>query len=199
MAGFSPNGNYYVYLESSRDTGAGVPSLSLQVINLDSNACVQDGCVQTDYSEPNANLSLATVERDLLKRTWKLRKDLNLTSPVSGDVVLVRSRSRTEDGSETITGSLPKTNTPLQLHLRQKRISDGKASSYRAAMQLEVLYNGQRRSLDSLDNFRDWVLDYSIREVKLSPQGDRIVILMTALKPTFEGTLATTVVQGFEL
>ena len=89
--------------------------------------------------------------------------------------------------------------SPLRLRLQQKQVlaTQGKGQD-RAAMQLEVTYNGQRRSLDSLGNFRPWVLGYSIREVYLSPDGERVAVLITAVKPTFEGTLATTLVQGFE-
>ncbi len=66
-------------------------------------------------------------------------------------------------------------------------------------MVLEVDVHGQRRSLDSLNDFRPWVLDYSIREVHLSPDGQHMAILITATRPTFEGTPGTTLVQGLKL
>jgi predicted secreted protein len=199
MAGFSSNGNYYLYLESSRDTGAGIPKSTLQVIDLSSSTCVENGCVETRYGESDADLNLAEVEQDLLRRTWRLRQELSLTPPSEGTALPILSRSRTPDGSETVTVRLPNSDQPLQLGLRQQRVAGGTTDKERAAMQLEVIHNGQRRSLDSLDNYRDWVLEYSIREVRQAPDGKSIAILITATKPTFEGTLATTLVQGVEL
>jgi predicted secreted protein len=192
MAGFSPDGNYFIYLESSRDTGAGVPKSALQLVNIESNRCVDNGCIETRYGEKDARTETAEAETDLLKQTWKVRQELNLTPPVAGTDVPILSRSRAVDGSETVTIRLSNS-TPLKLHLQQKSTQD------KASMQLGVTYNGQQRSLDSLNNFRDNVLDYSLRQVKLSPDGKRIAVLITTTKPTFEGTLGTTLVQGFAL
>ncbi|WP_181357649.1 DUF2259 domain-containing protein [Stenomitos frigidus] len=192
MAGFSPDGNYFIYLESSRDTGAGVPKSMLQLVDVASNRCVENGCIETRYSEKEAEMKTAEAETDLLKQTWKTRQDLNLTPPVAGTEIPILSRSRAVDGSETVTVRL-QNNQPLTLHLQQKRRAD------KASMQLGVTYDGQQRSLDSLNNFRDNVLDYSIRQVTLSPDGKRVAVLITTTKPTFEGTLGTTIVQGFAL
>jgi predicted secreted protein len=202
MAGFSADGDYFIYLESSRDTGAGIPKSTMQVVALDSNTCVKNGCLKTRYGEPDSDLSLEAAEDSLLKQTWNIRQDLQLTPPAAGDSLPVLSRSRTADGTETMTVRLAN-HQPLQLRLQQKRIpatqTGQEFTKDRAAMQIEVNYDGQRRSLGSLDQFRDWVLDYSIRDVKLSPDGKHVVVLVTAMQPTFEGTLGTTVVQGFEL
>lgn len=202
MAGFSADGDYFIHLESSRDTGAGIPKSKMQVVALDSNACIQGGCLKTRYGESDSDLSLKVAEDSLLQQTWSIRQDLQLTPPAVGESLPVLSRSRTADGTETMTVRLAN-HQPLQLRLQQKRIpaqqTGQEFTKDRAAMQIEVNYNGQRRSLGSLDQFRDWVLDYSIRDVKLSPDGKHIVVLVTAMEPTFEGTLATTVVQGFEL
>ncbi|XGV95496.1 MAG: DUF2259 domain-containing protein [Leptolyngbya sp. BL-A-14] len=189
MTGFSPDGSYFIYLESSQDTGAGIPKSALQLVKLDSNRCVADACVETHYSEKEAGMKMSEAESELLKQTWKVRQDLNLTPPVAGIDIPIASRSRAADGSETVTIRL--NNRDLQLRLQQKSTPD------KASMQLGVTYDGQQRSLDSLNNFRDNVLDYSIRQVKLSPDGKRVAILITATKPTFEGTLGTTLVQGF--
>ncbi len=170
-----------------------MPKSALQLVNMASNRCVENGCVETHYGEKAAGTDTTDAEAELLKQTWKVRQDLKLTPPVSGTAVPIVSRSRAADGSETVTIRLSDTGQPLRLHLRQKIAAD------KAAMQLDVVYNGQQRSLDSLSHFRDYVLDYSIREVKLSPDGKRVAVLITATKPTFEGTLGTTLVQGFEL
>ncbi|MBL1177118.1 MAG: DUF2259 domain-containing protein [Pantanalinema sp. GBBB05] len=202
MAGFSTDGDYFIYLESSRDTGAGIPKSTMQLVALDSNACIQGGCLKTRYSESDSALSLKVAEDSLLEQTWSIRQNLQLTPPAGGDSLPVLSRSRTADGTETMTVRLAN-QQPLQLRLQQKRIPAQQIGQEftkdRAAMQIAVSYDGQRRSLGSLNEFRDWVLDYSIREVKLSPDGKHVVVLVTAMEPAFEGTLATTIVQGFEL
>ncbi|NJP11817.1 MAG: DUF2259 domain-containing protein [Leptolyngbyaceae cyanobacterium RU_5_1] len=201
-AGFSPDGKYYIYLESSQDTGAGIPKVNLQVVDVSANACVRNGCIETRYGEAESKLSIKDAEQDLLQQTWTLRQKLQLTSPTTGVKLPIRSRSRTADGTETITVQLDGRQS-LQLRLQQKRttsaIAGGTAEKDQAALRLEVFDGREPRSLGSLKNFRDWVLDYSIREVYLAPNSDRVVVLVTATKPTFEGTIGTTLVQSFEL
>lgn len=202
MAGFSADGQHYIYVESSRDTGAGVPKSTIQVVNVSENSCAKDGCLETHYSEVDGDLAIADTEKEVLQKTWKVRQELKLTPPVAGKLLPVVTRSRSADGSELVRAQLD-ADQVLQVRLRQKQIaptSPGEQSQpIRAAMQLDVTYNGQTRSLDSIDNFRDWVLGYSIREVRLSPDGKRVAVLITATRPTFEGTLGTTLVRGFNL
>lgn len=193
MAGFSTDGNYFIYLESSRDTGAGIPKAALQLVNVASNRCVENGCIETRYGEEEAATEIAEAETALLKQTWKVRQDLNLTPPVAGTDLPILSRARAADGTETVTVKPTDTSPRLQLRLRQTSAQD------KAAMQLEVNYDGQQRSLDSLSNFRTNIMDYAIRQVTLSPDGKRVAVLITTTKPTFEGTLGTTLIQGFAL
>lgn len=201
MAGFSTDGGHFIYLESSRDTGAGIPKSRLQVINVSTNRCAANGCLETQFREADAAKQLADAEQSLLQQTWQIRQDLKLTPPATGTPVPIVSRSRTANGTETITARL--NNRDLQLQLSQKRvistIHGGTAERAQAAMQIVVSYNGQTRSLGSLNDYRDWVLDYSIRELRLSPDGQHLAILLTATRPTFEGTLGTTIVQGLAL
>jgi predicted secreted protein len=193
MSGFSTDGNYFIYLESSRDTGAGIPKAALQLVNVASNRCVENGCIETRYGEEEAATETAEAETALLKQTWKVRQDLNLTPPVAGTDLPILSRARAADGTETVTVKPTDTSPRLQLRLRQTSAQD------KAAMQLEVTYDGQQRSLDSLSNFRTNIMDYAIRKVTLSPDGKRVAVLITTTKPTFEGTLGTTLIQGFAL
>jgi len=201
MAGFSIDGRHFLYLESSRDVGAGIPKSKLQVVKVASNTCLESACLVTRYGEADAGLSLDKAEESLLKQTWQVRQDLKLTPVVPGAALPISARSRQPDGTERVTVRMG--DRDLQLRLQQKRIVSqrygGKAERDQAAMQLEVSDGKQRKSLDSLNYFRQDVLDYSIREVKLSPDGKRLAILLTATAPTFEGTLATTLVQGLEL
>jgi len=200
MAGFSADGNHYLYLESSRDTGAGIPTARLQLVDLAANTCVDQGCIKTHYGEADSGLSQETAEDGLLQKTWKLRQELQLTPPTAGSVLPIVARSRASDGTETATVRVNDSQT-MQLRLRQKQIRStmqgGQADKDQAAMQLEVTDNGQRKMLDSLDNYRPWTLEYSIREVRQSPDGKAIAVLITATRPSFEGSLGTTLVQGF--
>jgi predicted secreted protein len=201
-AGFSADGKYFMHLESWRDTGAGVPNAALQVVNLATNTCVTNGCLRTQFQESQASQSTAAAEQDLLSKTQPLRQDLNLTTPVAGIPLSIVSRSRGADGTESMTVRL-RNNQPLQLTLKQQQIasvmSGGTAEKDQAAMQIEINYGGKTRSLGSLDKMHDWVQEFSIREVRQSPDGKAIAILVTAAERSFEGTVGKTIVQGFRL
>lgn len=199
MAGFSTDGNHYVYLESSRDTGAGIPKARLQIVEISSNSCVQNGCIETQFREPDSSLSNAAAEDSLLQTTWNLRQNLGLTPPVAGTRLAVVSRSRAADGTEIMAVRLNNREQPLRLRLQQRTEPSNIVGFDRAAMRLELTRNNRQRSLGSLSNFQEGILRYSLREVYLSPDRQSIVVLMTATRPTFEGVLETTLVQGFDL
>ncbi|MBD2465633.1 DUF2259 domain-containing protein [Oscillatoria sp. FACHB-1407] len=192
MAGFSSDSQYYVYLETSRNLGSGIPKAVLQVIDIADSTCVAGGCLETRYGESDSNLSVRDAETDLLQQTWTLRQELGLTPPVAGIPLTIASRSRTADGTETVNVNLGDRRS-VRLVLQQR------AEPSRAAFRLEAQYAGQRRSLGSLSRFLNGILRYSIREVYASPDEDSIVVLLTAMRPAFEGTLETTLVQSFEL
>ena len=197
MSGFSADSNYYLYLESSRDTGAGIPKAKLQIVQVAANSCIKNGCIQTQYGEPDSNKSTKMAEDDLLKKSWNSRETLKLTPPQGGTKLNIISRTPGANGSETVAVKV-NTAKPLQIRLeqRQKNASAGKES---AAMRLVINHNGRQRVLGSLNNFQDWVFSFSIREVRLSPNGRNVVVLVDKTERTFEGVLKTTVVQGFVL
>lgn len=202
MAGFSADSNYYIYLESFVNGGSGVPRADMQLLEINTDRCVPGGCIHTQYGEAQSNLSQRQAEDDLLQRTWRLRQQLRLTPPQTGTKLPVLSRSRTPDNTELVTVRLPN-QRPLRLRLRQRYIpstmNGGTATVDRAAMQIEVQYGNQTKTIGSLSNLRDWVLKYSIRDVYLSPDGQRVVVVLTMTQPTFEGVLESTLVQGFRL
>lgn len=201
-AGFSPDGQYFLNLESWRDQGAGIPHAALQIVNLSENTCVAAGCLRTQFTETQAGQSVESAENDLLQKTQPLRQDLQLTAPVPGELLPVISRSRATDGTETVTVQM-QNKQPLSLTLKQKRIlstmAGGQAEKDQAAMQLEVRYAGKTQTLGSLDQMQDWMVDFSIREVRQSSTGDTIAILITGAERAFEGTLGRTIVQGVKL
>ncbi|MDX2216449.1 MAG: DUF2259 domain-containing protein [Oculatellaceae cyanobacterium bins.114] len=192
MAGFSQDNQYYVYLETSRNSGTGIPKAVLQVIDVAGSTCVVGGCLETRYGEADADLSVRDAETDLLQQTWVLRQELGLTPPIAGIPLTIASRSRTADGTETVNVNLGDRQS-LRFVLQQR------AESGRASFRLEAQYAGQRRSLGSLNRFLNGILRYSIREVYSSPDEDSVVVLVTATRPTFQGVLETTLVQSFEL
>lgn len=198
MAGFSTDGRYFMQLESSRDTGAGVPKAVLQIMDLTANRCVPNGCVATTYSEADAKLSLIDAENALLKQTQQLRQSLQLTSPTSGNSVPMMARSRADE-RETVTMQL--NGEPLLLQIQRQAVvgggSNGSLDKPPSTFGLVATYRGKQRSLGSLGDANDLAIAYSIREVKLSADGKQVAVLLTAVKPTFEGTIATTIVRGF--
>ncbi len=202
MSGFSTDSNYYVHLESSTNGGSGVPTATLQVMTVGSNACVQNGCIATQYGENDYNLSQTQAEDSLLQRTWNLRQTLRLTPPQPGTRLRILSRSRTPNNTEVLTVQLP--NRPqMRLQLQQRHIPSalfgGTANVDRASMQLEASYGNRRQTLGSLSSYRDLVIRYSIRDLYLSPDGQSVAILVTATRPDFEGVLETTLVQSLDL
>jgi hypothetical protein len=66
-------------------------------------------------------------------------------------------------------------------------------------MRLVINYNNRRLTIGDLNNYRDAVKKYSIREVRLSPNKRYVVVLMDMTQPTYEGVLQTTFVQSFPL
>ncbi len=202
LSGFSADGRHYIHLESSRDTGAGIPKSTLQVVEMSADRA-PDRPWETRYGEAQAGLSLAQAELALLQQTWTLRQSLQLATPQTGKTLKILSRSRDAQGTEILTFRRDSDAAPWELRLHQKQLSASlpadPTTQDQAALELELIHAGQRRVVGNLAQSQASVLDYSVREIKLSPQGDRVAILVTATQPTFEGALATTLVRGFEL
>jgi hypothetical protein len=66
-------------------------------------------------------------------------------------------------------------------------------------MQLVINYKFRKLSLGDLENYREAVQKYSIREVRLSPDRRNVVVLIDMTKPTYEGVVQTTLVQSFPI
>lgn len=201
LAGFSPDNQYYIYLESYRDSVTEVPKAHLQIINIPKNSCVRNGCLQTDYAQDADNLSNQAAENDLLEDTLTIRQDLGLNRLKVGIQLPVLSQTDSGDDGETVTFRL--NNQPLQLQLEQRLIpsvlSGGTSPVARASMRLIIRYNNQRLTLGNLNHYRDAVRGYHIREVRLSPNRSNLVVLLDMLQPTHEDLVKTTLVQSFSL
>jgi predicted secreted protein len=198
--GFSADGRYYLYLESWRDLGAGIPKSALQVVDVSKNTCVDGGCVETQYGEVDAGLSLEVAEKNLLQQTQTLRKNLQLETPATGTSLTIEARSRTPDGTETATVNLGAGKPAMQIRLQQNAtvspLFGGTAQKDQASLQLQVNYGSKTRAI-SLN--QDGAVGFSIREVMRSPNGKNVVVLLTSTQRAYEGTLGKTLVQGFEL
>lgn len=201
LAGFSPDNLHYIYLESYRDSVTEVPTAHLQIINIPNNSCVRKGCLRTGYDRDAYSLSNQAAENELLQDTLAIRQDLGLNRLKVGIKLPVIDSIRQSDDIETVTFRLK--NQPLQIRLEQRRIpsllSGGTSPVARASMRLIINYQNQRLTLGNLNNYRDAVKSYGIREVRLSPNGNNIVVLLDMFQPTHEDIVKTTLVQSFSL
>jgi predicted secreted protein len=66
-------------------------------------------------------------------------------------------------------------------------------------MRLIANFNYRQLTFGDLNNYREAVKKYSIREVRLSPNGDYLVVLIDMTQPTYDGVLQSTFVQSFPL
>jgi hypothetical protein len=93
---------------------------------------------------------------------------------------------------------------PLQIRLEQKYIPSilsprGSSDIERASMRLVINSKIGKMTIGDLNNYREAVKKYSIREVRLSPDGRKGVVLIDMTQPTYEGVLQTTFVQSFPI
>jgi predicted secreted protein len=204
LSGFSPDSHYYIYLESARNSVTDVPTAQIQIVDVETNSCVKNGCLKTEYDNSSSSLSNQAAEYDLLKKTLQLRHDLKLTQLKVGTELPIISRSTKPNRTETVKVRLNNQTQPLQINLEQNYIPSnwsrrGFGDTERASMRLVINYNYRKLTLGNLDNYREAVKEYSIREVRLSPDERNIVVLIDMTQPTYEGVLESTFVQSFPL
>ncbi|HBB31403.1 MAG TPA: hypothetical protein DDZ80_21625 [Cyanobacteria bacterium UBA8803] len=203
MSGFSIDNGHYIYLQSYRNPVTDVPTADIQIVDVVENACVRNGCLQTEYDRSAYSLSNQAAEDDLLKKTLTIRHDLGLNRLKVGIQLPMISRKNNPDGSETAAFRLSTETEPLEIRLEQRRIPSvlrgGSSAMDRAAMRLIINYNYGRLTIGDLNNYRDAVSKYSIREVRLSPNRRNLVVLIDMTQPLEEGVLQKTFVQSLAL
>lgn len=204
LSGFSVDSRHYIYLESSRNAVTEVPLANLQIINVATNSCERDGCIKTEYDRSFSNISNQAAEYDLLQKTLFIRQSLGLNRLKVGTQLPIIARKNKPDKSETIQVRLPNQKEPMQIRLEQKYIPSilsqrGSSDIERASMRLIVNNQSRQLTVGSLDNYREAVQKYSIREVRLSPNGKNVVVLLDMMQPTYEGLLQSTFVQSFPI
>lgn len=203
LSGFSIDNRHYIYLESSRNSVTEIPLAQIQIIDVANNACVRNGCLKTDYTQDQANLSNKAAEDELLQRTASIRQSLRLNQLKVGLPLPIISRKTNPDRSETVQVRVSTQTQPMQILLQQRHLSPidpgGEFTVDRASMRLVINYNNSRLTIGDLNNYRDAVQKYSIREVRLSPDRRNIVVLIDMTQPTYEGVVQTTFVQSFPI
>lgn len=204
LAGFSSDSSHYIYLESSRNAVTEVPLAQIQIVNVGKNACERDGCLKTEYDRSASSLSNQAAEYELLQKTLEIRKNFGLNRLKVGTQLPITKRVNKPDKSETVQVSLPNQKEPMQIRLEQKYIPSilsprGSSDIERASMRLIINNQSRQLTIGSLDNYRDAVQKYAIREVRLSPNGRNVVVLLEITQPTYEGLLQSTLVQSFPI
>jgi len=204
LSGFSPDSRHYIYLESSRNSVTDVPTAQIQIVKVATNSCEPDGCLKTEYDRTSSNRSNQAAENDLLRRTLSLRQSVGLTRLKVGIKLPIISRKTKPDRSETVQVRLPNQKSPLQIRLEQKYIPSilsprGSSDINRASMRLVINNNNSQLTIGNLDNYREAVKNYSIREIRLSPNERNVVVLIDMTQPAYEGVLRTTFVQSFPI
>jgi len=203
LSGFSTDSRHYIYLESSRNSVTDVPLAQIQIVDVANNACVRNGCLKTDYAQEASTQSNKAAEEELLQRTASIRQSLRLNQLKVGIPLPILSRKTNPDRSETVQVRVSTQTQPMQILLQQRYLSPinpgGEFTVDRASMRLVINYNNSRLTIGDLNNYRDAVQKYSIREVRLSPNRRNIVVLIDMTQPTYEGVLQTTFVQSFPI
>ncbi|HBE16509.1 MAG TPA: hypothetical protein DEG17_03240 [Cyanobacteria bacterium UBA11149] len=211
MSGFSEDNRHYIYLESSRNPVTEIPTAQIQIIDIENNACVRDGCLETEYDRKAYSTTNRAAEDDLLNKTSTLRHDLRLNRLKVGIQLPIIERKINRDypprsgitRSETVSFRVKEPTKPLFIRLDQKYIpsalSGGFSGAARTSMRLVINYNYYQLTLGDLNYYRDAVTNYAIREVRLSPNRDNIVVLIDMSHQMEEGILDTTFVQSFPL
>jgi hypothetical protein len=157
MLGFSSDSKYFVMTALSTADAAGVTSAKIMIINVATNKCVRGGCKRASkrVSEEDAHRTEEDViEKDVieevLKKTWLLRRKLQLT-PLRG----YWAKGHFDGSSTAVYNYVHK---KIRVHLLQK-VNE---AQMKASMQLEVSMGNVKKTLDSLNNYRDSALKYQL-------------------------------------
>lgn len=203
LSGFSTDSRHYIYLESYRNSANDIPQAQIQIINTMTNSCVENGCLATENSELAPGLTTQTAEAELLKKTATMRYNLKLGRPAQGRRLSPLSRKTIPGNAELYTFQVNDPKKPLRILIQQKYTPSvaygGDTDLDRAALRLEVTYDYRKRTLSTLNRTRESAMKYTLREVRLAPNGKYAVILFNVLRPAEEGALQGTMVQSFPL
>ncbi|MEN8217787.1 MAG: hypothetical protein ABFS56_15745 [Pseudomonadota bacterium] len=150
MLGFSPDSKYFVMVQLGTIDGSGAAIAEIMIVDVATNRCVRGGC-QTVSGDGNAPRTEKDVLNEVLKKTWRLRQRLKLTPPHG-----YFAQGHIFDS----TGVYDYIHKNIRVHLRQKVNEE----QTKASMQLEINMGDSKKTLDSLDNYRDFVLGYRLED-----------------------------------
>lgn len=205
LAAFSADSKHYIYLESYQQPITEIPKAYLQIFQVDKNVCVPKGCVSTDLGDDFAGKNLKVAEDNLLNQTEELRDELDLSRYLKTGISLpiISAKNIDKKGLDRVIVKLNEKGDNLILFLQQRQIKsivqNGRSDISRSSMRLIAFFNYRRLTLGSLYDFKEGVSKFNIREVYLSPDRQKIVVLLNMMRPTAEGEVQTTLVQSFPL
>ncbi len=206
LAAFSADSKHYIYLESYQQPLTEIPKAYLQIFQVDKNVCVPKGCTTTDLGDDFAGKNNKLAEDNLLNQTEELREELDLSRYLKTGINLpiISDQNIDKKGLDRVIVKLNEKGENLILFLQQRQIksivqNNGRADISRSSMRLIAFFNYRRLTLGSLYDFKEGVSKFNIREVYLSPDRQKIVVLLNMMRPTAEGEVQTTLVQSFPL
>jgi len=156
MLGFSSDSKYFVMTVLDNGDAAGVVSAKIMIVNVATNKCVRGGCQKASkrVREEDAFTKQDVFEKDVLdevlKKTWLLRKKLQLTPPRG-----YFAKGHFEGDGAAVYNYVHK---KIRVLMLQKVNED----QMKASMQLEVSMDNFKKTLDSLNNYRSSALEYKL-------------------------------------
>ena len=170
MLGFSPDSKHFVMAVLGTDNGIGAARAKIMIVNVATNRCVHNGCYKARGTVGNLRTE-EDVLNEVLRKTWRLRSELQLTPP-QGFWAKGHFDFRENDASTAVYNHV---HQKIYVRLLQKVKED----EVKASMQLEVSRNNIKKTLDSLENYRDSTLEYKLDEsLFISPDGKGFAFLI---------------------
>ena len=173
MLGFSSDSEHFLMIALGSDDGAGVARAKIMIVDLATNRCVPGGC-QKAQGTWDATRTEPDVIDEVLKKTWQLRQKLQLTPPQGS----YYAKGHFENNSTAIY------NYYLHKKIRAQLLQKVEENQHKASMQLKVNIGNREKTLDSLDNYRNFALEYQLEDsLFISPDGKGFVFLIKVIYP----------------
>jgi hypothetical protein len=195
--GFGADSKHVWLVQSYVDGGAGIPVAHGTLKNIKSSACVPGGCVKTALTESATNVYRADAVKEVLTKTWTLRKALGLTPLQAGKTLPEAGRT-----ADTVFFRVDERNATLTVRLKQqaKTCHDSQVGyDYPcAAYELEVDDGHYLEVLGSLSTYHPWAYSFRVKGAVLAPDSHAVAILVEAHWQGFECVLVYTMLETLE-
>lgn len=166
-AGFSADGRYFVLADAIGGFPL-QPEARIFVVEVASNDCVPGGCQSLEGDWDSDADEIAVLSR-LEASTAPLREGLGLVPPQ--DAQRFAPRSLGEDLVAYDIGD-----RTVEVLLRQDTVGD--IGEWKSSLELEIRAGETVRELDSLDDYREGIFGYRLRDLYLSSDGKSIAIVV---------------------